>query len=73
MQRFVMPRRFSAKQKRHLYLAQQGRCGRCGEQLGERWDAHHQVRYADGGVTEIVNAVALCLGCHRAIHGDASD
>jgi len=66
----AMPRAFSQRQKRHLYLVQRGRCAECGEPLGEVWDAHHKVRYADGGVTEVTNAVALCVGCHRAVHGD---
>lgn len=64
-----MNRAFSPAQKRYVYLTQGGKCARCGARLGEVWDAHHQVRYADGGVTEVVNAVALCVGCHRAIHG----
>lgn len=63
-----MDRIFSSKQKRHLYLSAQGKCQRCGEPLGARWDAHHRRRYADGGVTEITNAVALCERCHVLTH-----
>lgn len=45
-----------------------GRCGKCGGSLGERWEAHHTERFADGGVTELPNAQALCALCHRDIH-----
>ena len=36
--------------------------------MGENWDAHHTRRYADGGVTELPNAMALCERCHVLIH-----
>lgn len=63
-----MNRLFSGNQKRHLYVANGGRCSRCGEQLGESWDAHHVTRFADGGVTELPNGAALCGECHRQLH-----
>lgn len=63
-----MKRKFSNQQKRHLYLSGEGKCEMCGEPLGKRWDAHHENRYVDGGVTEIQNGAALCQGCHVLSH-----
>lgn len=63
-----MRRVFDRQQKRHLYIASEGRCQRCGGDLGEDWEAHHVKRFADGGVTELPNGMALCESCHRAIH-----
>ena len=64
---------FTKAQKRHLYIAAGGRCERCAEPLEDEWDAHHVVRYADDGITEITNAEALCKACHRATHRGAKD
>lgn len=63
-----MKRLFSGPQKKHLYLVSGGRCEMCGSVLGLKWDAHHVRRHADGGATEIYNAQALCLPCHRLHH-----
>jgi superfamily II DNA or RNA helicase len=63
-----MKRYFDRNQKKHLYLTSGGRCERCSGHLGERWDAHHKRRYADGGITEITNALALCERCHILTH-----
>jgi superfamily II DNA or RNA helicase len=63
-----MRRLFNDGQKKHLYLSAQGRCSRCDEILGERWDAHHNKRYADGGITDITNASPLCQRCHVLTH-----
>jgi 5-methylcytosine-specific restriction endonuclease McrA len=63
-----MTRLFSHSQKRHLYISADGRCKRCGLPLGKRWHAHHEVRFTDGGVTEITNAAALCERCHIKEH-----
>lgn len=63
-----MNRLFNRAQKKYLYLQSGGRCERCGDTLGEEWDAHHILRHVDGGVTEVTNAVALCKACHREIH-----
>lgn len=63
-----MDRVFSAKQKRHMYIASDGKCEGCGRDLPDGWEAHHISRYADGGVTEIQNGMALCRACHLDIH-----
>lgn len=63
-----MDRIFTNRQKKHLYIAADGRCEKCGVALSESWEAHHIKRYADGGVTEIQNGMALCKACHLDIH-----
>jgi superfamily II DNA or RNA helicase len=63
-----MRRLFSHRQRHQLYLRADGRCERCGDPLDHGWHAHHTQRHADGGVTEIYNATALCIECHRDIH-----
>lgn len=63
-----MNRTFSRKQRVHLYVAANGRCAECGGVLSEDWEAHHEIRYADGGVTEIQNGKALCKACHVETH-----
>jgi len=61
-------RLFSQHQKRHLYMVQSGLCAQCGGDLGPEWDAHHLRPYADSGITELTNGVALCKSCHQMIH-----
>ena len=63
-----MNRLFTSSQKRHLYIAADGRCEICEEPLSEGWEAHHKTRYADGGVTELTNGMALCRACHKSLH-----
>ena len=63
----MIQRLFNRRQKRHLYIHADGRCERCGEVL-QQWDAHHTIRHADGGVTEVTNGKALCERCHVQIH-----
>lgn len=48
-----------------MYVMAGGKCAECGGPLGDDWEAHHVVRYADGGVTEVTNGAALCVQCHR--------
>ena len=67
-----MNRCFSEAQKRHLYIAQLGLCARCGGDLSTDWEAHHINPYANGGVTELTNGVALCKPCHVEIHRSKS-
>lgn len=64
-----MTRIFTPEQKRHLYLLSGGKCQKCGCILGESWEAHHIIRWADGGSTEIINGMSLCSTCHKQIHG----
>jgi len=45
-----------------------GRCEKCGQALDYSWHAHHVRQYVNGGVTEIMNGMALCSACHIQIH-----
>ena len=59
-------RRFFNKAERQaLYLSQDGLCWRCGETLGEDWEADHSKSWKDGGETDVVNGRALCRKCNR--------
>lgn len=64
----MVERFFNQQQKRHLYVSAGGRCKRCDGPLGDRWAAHHEIRFADGGVTELTNGVPLCERCHVKEH-----
>ena len=63
-----MNRCFTEKQKTYLYIMADGKCEKCGELLDDKWEAHHEKQYVNGGVTEIENGSALCAGCHRDLH-----
>lgn len=65
-------RLFTKRQKAQIMRRQGGRCAECGEYLPESWDAHHKIRHADGGVTELYNAEALCPQCHINKHRNSS-
>jgi len=63
------PRRsLSRSEKRHLFLMADGKCQECGDVLTEIWDAHHVVKWSNGGLTNTVNCVALCKACHIKKH-----
>jgi len=67
-------RRFTAKQRRYLYILAGGFC-RCGKRLDSRFHADHVVPYIAGGPTVLANGRALCRDCNLkkgAAHGDAS-
>jgi len=51
-----------------MYVVNGGRCELCGGDLGEDWEAHHEKQFANGGVTELTNGMALCRACHRQLH-----
>ena len=60
---------FSASQKREIYFRANGLCESCGCDLEEEdWHAHHIERYADGGLTDTLNGMALCVPCHKEEH-----
>jgi superfamily II DNA or RNA helicase len=63
-----MNRCFSKQDRKHLYLVADGRCAKCRGDLLDDWEAHHVKRYADGGLTSLTNAVALCRRCHVELH-----
>jgi 5-methylcytosine-specific restriction endonuclease McrA len=62
-------RKANASEKQAVYLIQEGLCHSCKRPLimGDV-EFHHVIRWSDGGVTDELNIVALCRGCHRNIH-----
>lgn len=58
------PRRFSRSQRAALYLAADGTCQQCGEELGPGWHADHATSYVAGGPTDVTNGQALCPNCN---------
>lgn len=48
-----------------LYLAAAGRCQRCGEPLGDDWEADHIVPWSVSGHTNVFEMQALCKPCNR--------
>ena len=47
---------------------QAGRCGRCGDRVGDDGEVHHVVHLSDGGSNELDNLVGLCVDCHALMH-----
>jgi len=58
------PREFSQWQRTLLYHAADGKCDRCGTELGPDWHADHKVPWSRGGPTKVVNGQALCPPCN---------
>ena len=58
----------SARGRNFLYWSQKEKCARCGEDLGEDWEAHHIERYGITKRTNVHEMEALCVRCHRALH-----
>jgi 5-methylcytosine-specific restriction endonuclease McrA len=51
-----------------LMLQQRGLCASCAQPLTDKFEAHHQQPYSEGGATALPNLELLCLPCHRAKH-----
>ena len=65
-------RLFSEADKREIMSRQNGHCHDCDEMLtGDNAAAHHVVRHADGGPTEVENGVMVCSSCHSVRHSKA--
>ena len=60
-----MARQFSKRQKRAMYLVQNGECAICGKPLSEGWHADHVIAYSKDGETDVINGQALCAKCNR--------
>lgn len=59
-----MARRFSSSQRVALFLAAQGRCELCGDELQPGWHADHVIPWARNGETDTANGQALCPTCN---------
>ena len=57
-------RTFNKKQKQVLYLLAEGKCQICGKELEEGWHADHVKPYSKAGMTDVINAQALCPECN---------
>jgi superfamily II DNA or RNA helicase len=57
-------RRFNGQERAALYLASDGRCARCGNELEPGWHADHMKAWSHGGSTDVVNGQALCPTCN---------
>lgn len=55
---------FGTNERAALYLAADGKCGRCGELLQPGWHADHMTPHAVGGPTDVINGQALCPTCN---------
>ena len=51
-----------------LMLQQRGLCASCAQPLHDKFEAHHQQHYSEGGATSLRNLELLCPVCHRAKH-----
>jgi superfamily II DNA or RNA helicase len=59
-----MRRFFNRTEKAALYMAADGKCGRCGNPLQNGWHADHVTPFALNGATDVVNGQALCPKCN---------
>lgn len=57
-------RHFNDGERVSLFLAADGHCSGCGDELEPGWHADHIVPYAAGGKTDVANGQALCPTCN---------
>lgn len=62
----MVNRTFNKGQRGDLFTLAGGCCESCGTELGEGFHADHAVAVANGGITDMANARALCPACNRA-------
>lgn len=55
---------FNSSERTALYLAADGRCTECGNELEPGWHADHVDPHARGGITDVINGQALCPDCN---------
>lgn len=59
------PRRsFNSAERIALYLAADGKCTACGDDLQPGWHADHMQPHSRGGATDVINGQALCPTCN---------
>lgn len=57
--------------RREKLKAAGGRCQRCGRSIGVKprdWQLHHLIGEKQGGPPTSANTIAVCSGCHTALH-----
>ena len=57
-------RRFNSAERVALYLAADGKCTECHQELGPGWHGDHVTPYVAGGPTDVANGQALCPTCN---------
>jgi superfamily II DNA or RNA helicase len=57
-------RRFNSRERTALYLAADGRCAECGNELEPGWHGDHVDPHSRGGATDVINGQALCPSCN---------
>ncbi|HIJ97255.1 MAG TPA: HNH endonuclease [Desulfuromonadales bacterium] len=69
-------RLFDNTTKDIAFAEQNGKCSRCGRDLGyeqrgnsgdncQDWEAHHKKAHSKGGTTSLRNCELLCSDCHK--------
>lgn len=66
-------RRFNSTERVALYLASDGRCTYCGEELEPGWHADHTTPHSRGGATDTTNGQATCPSCNLTKGSTVSD
>jgi superfamily II DNA or RNA helicase len=57
-------RRFNQRERAALFIAADGLCTECGNELPPRWHADHVEPHSAGGPTDVANGQALCPICN---------
>ncbi|MBJ6633852.1 DEAD/DEAH box helicase family protein [Streptomyces sp. I5] len=57
-------RAFNSAERVALFLAADGRCTACGQELAPSWHGDHIRPWSGGGPTDVTNGQALCPGCN---------
>lgn len=57
-------RRFNQSERAALFLASDGKCEECGDDLKPGWHGDHITPYSAGGITDVINGQALCPPCN---------
>jgi len=57
-------RRFNTRERVALYLAADGKCTNCDDDLGPGWHGDHITPYSRGGETDLINGQPLCPPCN---------
>src|SRR5262245_59138986 len=66
-------RRYNKSEHIALYLASDGNCSHCGQELGPGWHADHIDPWSVGGSTNVINGQALCAHCNLRKRASMND
>ncbi|QMU79006.1 DEAD/DEAH box helicase family protein [Streptacidiphilus sp. PB12-B1b] len=57
-------RSFNGEERIALFLAADGRCAECGQELEPGWHGDHIEPWSEGGPTDVINGRATCPSCN---------